>query len=80
VLTSSLNAADVAALHARILAHFEREMVEAEIFAPYVSAGIVGEIRATMRVLGEKHEEEGTRYTVRAREADVARIKAKFGV
>lgn len=80
VLTSSINAADVAALHARILAHFERDMVEEEVFAPYTAGGIVGEIRATMRVVGEKHEDSGTRYTVRAKAADLAKLKAKYGV
>jgi GTP-binding protein HflX len=77
---SSINAADVAALHARILNFFERSMVEEEVFAPYAMHGVVGEIRTSMRVLSEKHEDEGTRYTVRARADDLAKLRKKFGV
>lgn len=71
---------DVAALHERILRFFEKDFVEIQIFAPYHVEGIVGEIRNSMRVIGEKHEDEGTNFLVRARSSEVERIKKKYGL
>ncbi len=80
ILVSTQRNEDVFALRERILNFFEKEMVEEEIFADYTRDGIIGEIRGNMRVLREKHENEGTRFTVRARPADLDRLKKKFGL
>jgi len=79
-LVSSLEKKDIAFLHEKILQFFEKGMVEEEIFAPYSLEGIIGEIRGSMRVVAERHGEEGTHFTVRARAADVEKLKKKFGV
>lgn len=80
ILISSRNPADVKVLRDRIVRVFEKDMVEEEIFAPYTMAGIVGEIRSGMRVVSETFENEGTRFKVRARPNDLARLKKKFGL
>jgi GTPase len=67
ILISAQKKEDIQALRERILNFFERDMVDAEIFVPYSADGIIGEIRTNMRVLEEKHENEGTRFTVRTR-------------
>jgi GTP-binding protein HflX len=68
----------IKALRDRILVFFEKDMVEEQIFAPYALEGIIGELRASVRILSEKHEDEGTRYTVRAKLEELARLKKKF--
>ena len=77
VLLSSRAPADVAALHARIVAFFERDMVEAELLVPYTAQHLLGEIHATCRVLGERYDEVGRHLRVRATPAVVARLRAQ---
>lgn len=76
VLLSSRSAADVAALHARIVAFFERDMVEAEVLVPYAEQRLIGEIHATCRVLGERYDEVGRHLRVRAHPSVIARLQA----
>jgi GTP-binding protein HflX len=76
VLLSSRSAHDVAALHARIVAFFERDMIEAELLVPYSAQRLVGEIHASCRVLGERYDEVGRHLRVRAHPAVVARLRA----
>jgi GTP-binding protein HflX len=68
---------DVRALHARIQDFFEQEMAEAEIFVPYSQGALLGELRGKTRVLEEKHENEGTRFRVRARACELVLLKKK---
>jgi GTP-binding protein HflX len=67
---------DVAALRERILAFFERNMVEAELFVPYARQRVVGAAHATCRVLSERHLADGTRLRVRAKPEALARLRA----
>jgi GTP-binding protein HflX len=76
LLLSAKSAADVAALHARIVAFFERDMVEEELLVPYAQQRLVGEIHATCRVLGERCDEVGRHLLVRAHPAVVAKLRA----
>ena len=78
VLLSSRLPADVAALHARIVAFFERDMVEGELLVPYSSQGLIGEIHATCRVLGERYDEVGRHLRVRAHPSVLARLRAQL--
>jgi GTP-binding protein HflX len=75
-LVSAKDPADVARLRERILAFFERDMVEQELFVPYARQRVVGEAHAAARVLSEAHEETGTRLRVRARPEVLARLRA----
>ena len=73
---SSRSADDVAALHARIVAFFERDMVETELMVPYTRQGLIGEIHSHCRVLAERYDEVGRHLTVRAHPAVIARLRA----
>jgi GTP-binding protein HflX len=79
LLLSVRDPADVARLRERILASFERDMVEAEILVPYARQRVVGEAHAACRVLSELHEETGTRLRVRGRPDVVERLRAGAG-
>jgi len=80
VLISTRNPADIAALHERIVKHSERDMVEEEIHIPYTAKGIIGEIRANMRVLKEDYEPDCIRLLVRSRVLDLERVKKMLAV
>jgi GTP-binding protein HflX len=68
--------ADVAVLRERIVAFFERDMVEDEVFVPYAKQRVVGEAHSACRVLSERHGETGTHLRVRARPEVLERLRA----
>ncbi len=76
LLLSSRSRPDVTALHARIVAFFERDMVEAELLVPYAQQRLVGEIHAACRVIAERCDDAGRHLRVRAHPAVVARLRA----
>ncbi len=76
LLLSAKQPEDVARLHERILAFFERDMVEEELTVPYARQRLVAEIHATCRVISEAHDERGTRLRLRASPAVLARLRA----
>jgi GTP-binding protein HflX len=78
VFLSTKDKDSVAALHQLIQSHFEHNMIEAGIFVPYAKSAATAEIHATMRVLSEEHDDEGTRLTVKCFEPDLDRIKKQF--
>lgn len=80
VLLSARAAADVAALSAQLRAFFEKGMLEEVIMARYDMPGIVGDIRAAMRVVREEFENEGVRMTVRAPKSVLEKLKKKYRV
>ena len=55
-------------------------MLEEELLVPYTANGVVGEIRANMRVLKEDYEQEGIRIRVRSKEIDLVRVKKMLNV
>lgn len=59
----------VAALRAQLVGCFESGMVEEEIFVPYALSRVVGQLRAQVNVLGERHSDEGTFVMVRTEES-----------
>jgi GTP-binding protein HflX len=76
IQVSAKDPADVARLRERILAFFERDMVEDELVVPYAKQRVVGEAHAIARVLAETHDEYGTRLRVRARPEVIERLRA----
>jgi GTPase len=76
LLLSAHSPEDVAALHTRIVAFFERDMVEAELHVPYSEQRMIGEIHAACRVLDERYDESGRHLRVRAHPSVVARLRA----
>lgn len=66
ILISSKTKDDVALLRERILSYFETEMIDADLFIPYLAKGIVGDVRSRVRVLSESYDELGVTLRIRA--------------
>jgi GTP-binding protein HflX len=79
LVVSSRDPEDVARVRDRILAHFERDMIEAELFVPYAQQRWVSEIYASARVLSERHGEAGTHLLIRARPQVWERLRGALG-
>ncbi len=79
LLLSAKDPEDVARLHARIRAWFERDLVDAELRVPYPLQRLVAEIHASCRVLAESYDEEGALLRLRAAPAVLARLRAAVG-
>ncbi len=75
MLISTRQPEDIQALRERIMQFAESGMVEEEIFVPYTAKGIVGEVRARMRIVHESYEAGGIRLRVRSKAADLDRLK-----
>lgn len=75
VVMSALRPDDVTALHARIAAFFERDMIDAELMVPYRQQRLAHTIHESCRVLGEVYDEAGTRFSVRALPAMVEELR-----
>lgn len=65
IFLSAKRADDIAMLHGRIVAFFEKEMEEVTLFFPYAEGRRVAEVHAATRVLSETHDERGTTLRVR---------------
>lgn len=65
ILMSTHRAEDVLALRNLIITHFESVMAEATLLVPYTKGAMIGEIRKSVRVLSEGHDENGTTLAVR---------------
>ncbi len=66
VFMSARSSADVAELHGRIQAFFERSMEEEDFIIPYDQQAKVALLHERCRVLSERYEEDGTHIRVRA--------------
>jgi GTP-binding protein HflX len=75
VVMSALAKDDVARLHAAIVAHFEKDMVEDELFVGWRDQRLVHEIHEQARVVREAHDDEGTRLVVRARPETLEKLR-----
>ncbi|NDD30489.1 MAG: GTPase HflX [Proteobacteria bacterium] len=75
IFISTRRPEDVADLRERIVAFFEAGMVEEEVFVAYAETRRIGPIRASLRVLGERHDENGTWLRVRGHAPDIARLR-----
>lgn len=78
ILLSTRDKNDLAALRETLLRFFESDMVETELLIPFSVQGAIGEIRRQMRVLQETYSEKGVSLKVRAREADLSRLRSRF--
>lgn len=69
---------DLTALRERIMAHFEREMVDEELHIPFTAQKTLADIRARMRVLSEHYDVDGLTIRVRSTPEHLAVIKKKL--
>jgi GTP-binding protein HflX len=79
LLVSALDGASTATLHQRIVAWLDGTGEDAELFVPWVEPHLLGAIRRQARVVGEVHDERGTRLSVRAPAEVLARLRAVAG-
>jgi GTP-binding protein HflX len=75
LLLSAKSREDTAQLRAALIAHFERDLEEAELLVPYALARVAAEAHERGHVLAETHDAAGTRLRVRARPEVLARLR-----
>jgi GTP-binding protein HflX len=80
IVMSARRAPAVARLSDTIRAFFERDLVEAELFLPWVAQGRRGEIFATCKVVEERADEEGAYLLVRGDPEAVKGLQERFGL
>ena len=78
VVMSARRADDIAHLREMIIAFFQQDMVEAELFLPWSAQQMRGEIFARCEVLEERANDEGATLRVRGEGAVVERLIAQF--
>lgn len=75
---SAHNPDDVARVRDLIISYFDGEMVEAELFVPYTSHGLVQHVYDEAEVRNERHDEKGTHFEVRAPKAVLERLRSRI--
>lgn len=78
VFLSTRDKEDVKMLRDKILTYFESDMEDVDLFVPYSAKGVIGELRAKVRVLSESYNENGTTFRIRATQDVVAQLKKKL--
>ncbi len=69
---------DLKMLRDKIMSYFESSMIDEDLFIPYTVQGVIGDIRAKMRVLSESYNEMGVNLKVRSTKENLAQIKKKL--
>ena len=80
IVLSARREGDVAKLHAAILASFQRNLVEAEIFLPWSAQKLRGDIFANCEVLEESADGEGTFFRIRGEPDTVNALREQLGL
>jgi len=75
---SALREGDVAKLREAIVAFFQRDLVEAELFLPWSAQARRGDIFASCEVLEERADSEGARFRVRGEREALDRLGARL--
>src|SRR4051812_47404369 len=78
VVMSARKPEDVARLHARIVAFFQKDLVEAELFLPWTKQKMRGEIFETCEVLEERTDGDGVVLRIRGEADAVKRLRKQF--
>ena len=79
IVMSARREGDVARLREAIVAFFQRDLVEAELFLPWSAQKLRGEIFASCKVLEERADGEGAFLRVRGEPEAVKRLRKQFG-
>jgi GTP-binding protein HflX len=69
---------DVARLHHAIVAFFQRDLIEAELFVPWSAQQLRKDIYANCEVLGERADEAGAFFSVRGEREALERLKEQL--
>lgn len=75
VVMSARRPDDVAALRLAIIALFQNELIETELFLPWSAQQVRGQIYTNCAVLAERSEAEGAYFTVRGEPAAIQALK-----
>jgi GTP-binding protein HflX len=78
MMISTRNQDDLKNLREKIMSFFEEKMVDDDLFVPYTAQGIIGELRAKVRVMGESYNESGVTFKVRIPPDVLANLKKKI--
>ncbi|MDD5242263.1 MAG: GTPase HflX [Sulfuricella sp.] len=78
IVMSARRPEDVAQLHGAIVAFFQQDLVEAELFLPWSAQQLRGEIYASCQVLEERADGEGAFFRVRGEANAVKRLSEQF--
>jgi GTP-binding protein HflX len=65
-------------VHAAIVAFFEKDTREIELFVSYAKQSLVGLIRETVRIVNENWDNDGLHVTVRGTSAAIAKLQAEL--
>jgi GTP-binding protein HflX len=79
VVMSAKREGDVARLREAIVAFFQRDLVEAELFLPWSAQNLRGQIFASCAVLEERTDSEGAFLRVRGEPAALERLREQLG-
>ncbi|WP_296895648.1 GTPase HflX [Thiobacillus sp.] len=79
IVMSARRPDDVAKLHQAIVAFFQRDLVEAELFLPWSAQQLRGEIFARCEVLAERADAEGAFFSVRGEQAVLDSLREQLG-
>jgi GTP-binding protein HflX len=74
VVVSALRKQDIATLHQAVIAVFQRDLVESQLFLPWAAQALRGELFASCEVLEERADEAGAFFRFRALPAVVTRL------
>lgn len=78
VVMSARRGDEVAKLREKIVAFFQQDLVEAELFLPWSAQQLRGEIYANCQVLEERSDSEGTFFRVRGQPDTVKHLREQF--
>ncbi|OJW85588.1 GTPase HflX [Thiobacillus sp. 65-1402] len=79
IVMSARRPGDVAQLHQAIVAFFQRDLVEAELFLPWSAQQLRGEIFARCAVLEERADDAGAFFRVRAEQTTLDSLRERLG-
>src|SRR6185436_18624414 len=79
IVMSARRDGDVGRLRDAIVAHFQRDLVEAQLFLPWAAQKLRGEIFAKFEVLDERAGNEGTSFRVRGEPEAVKQLRKLLG-
>ncbi len=78
VIMSARRPEDVAKLHQTIVAFFQKDLVEDELFLAWTAQQLRGTIYASCQVLGERSDNEGAYFRVRGEPDVLKRLNEQF--
>jgi GTP-binding protein HflX len=78
IVMSARRPEDVATLHRAIVAFFQQDLVEAELFLPWSAQQLRGEVFARCAVLEERADEAGAFFRVRGEQETLIGLRALF--